>query len=144
MESWAIWTIAGVVMILLEFILPGAVIVFLGIAAVIVGLGVYFSLITSIVSAFLAWFMISIFLMVFLRSLFTKYFEGNTLIQNVDEDLDILDSMVEVTEDVLAYKEGRVKFRGSTWNARSDQDLSTGHKAIIIGRDGNTLIIKSL
>lgn len=144
MENWAIWMIVGAVMMLLEFILPGAVIVFLGIAALLVGIGIYFSWITTITSAFLAWFIISIILMLFLRSIFVKYFEGDSLVQNVNEDLDIIGSLVTVTEDIKPYKEGRIRFRDSTWSGRSEEEIDNGQQAIIIGRDGNTLIIKSL
>lgn len=144
MENWAIWMIVGAVMMLLEFILPGAVIVFLGIAALLVGIGIYFSWITTITSAFLAWFIISIILMLFLRSIFVKYFEGDSLVQNVNEDLDIIGSLVIVTEDIKPYKEGRIRFRDSTWSGRSEEEIDNGQQAIIIGRDGNTLIIKSL
>jgi len=116
----------------------------LGIAAVIVGLGIYFSFITTIVSAFIAWFIISIFLMLFLRSIFIKHFEGDSIIQNVDEDIDIDGSLVEVIEEIFPHKEGRVKFRDSSWTARSDENIKVAQRAIIIHRDGNTLIIKSI
>ena len=144
MDQWLIWMIAGTVMVLLEFILPGGIIVFLGMAAMIVGGSVYMEWITSITSALLTWFISSIFLMIFLRSIFIKYFEGDTKVQNVDEDTDLIGSLVEVVEDVLPHREGRVKFRDSTWVARSDEELGKSSKAIVSGRDGNKLIIKSL
>ena len=144
MESWLIWIIAGAVMIFLEIILPGAVIVFLGVSAFIVGLGIYFNLITSVFSAFLSWFIISIFLLLFLRSMFVKYFEGDSKVQNVDEDEDLVGSIVEIVEEIKPYKDGRVKFRDTTWSARSEEEFVLGQKAIIKGRDGNILLIKSL
>ena len=144
MDAWLIWMSIGVVMILLEFILPGGIIVFLGIAAMAVGLGVYMGWITSLTSALLTWFISSIFLMLFLRSIFIKYFEGDSTIQNVDEDVDLMGTLVEIVEEVLPHKEGRVKLRDSTWVARSDEELKEGSNAVVSGRDGNILIIKSL
>jgi membrane protein implicated in regulation of membrane protease activity len=73
-----------------------------------------------------------------------KYFEGDSTVQNVDESADYLNAMVEVIEAVHPYKEGRVSFRGSTWQARSDEEIAQGTTAVIIGRDGNTWIIKTL
>lgn len=144
MEQWIIWAIAGGIMILLEFIVPGGIIVFLGVAASIVGLSVYLGFINTFVSALLAWFILSIFLMLVLRSFFMKYFEGDSNIENVDEDADLLGVLVEVVEEVLPYKEGRVRFRDTTWSARSEETFSVGSKATVSGRDGNHLIIKSL
>ena len=63
MEAWLIWSIVGAVMILLEFVVPGGIIVFLGISALLVGAGIYLEWITTIPEAFITWFMSSIFLM---------------------------------------------------------------------------------
>lgn len=144
MEMWLIWISAGIIMVLLEFIVPGGIIVFLGTAALFVGASVYFGVITSVVSALIAWFISSIFLMLFLRSVFIKYFEGDSQIQNVDEDEDLKGSVVTVVEDVFPYKEGRVKFRDSTWVARSEEEILKENKAIIVNRDGNVLVVKPL
>jgi membrane protein implicated in regulation of membrane protease activity len=144
MDIWTIWLISGAVMVLLEFIVPGGVIVFLGMAAVIVGGSIYFNWITSHPMAFLAWFIISIILMVFLRSIFIKYFEGDSKIENTDEDIDLEGSLADVIEDILPHKEGRVRFRDSTWSARSDEEHKMGIKVVISGRDGNSLVVKSV
>lgn len=144
MASWLIWIIAGVVMALLEFVVPGGIIVFLGLAAMVVGGSIYLGWIQTIVMALIAWFIISLFLMIVLRSFFMKYFEGDSSIQNVDEDVDMQGSIVEVVEQVEAYKEGRVKFRDTTWAARSSEEIAVGEKAIISGRDGNVLVVKSI
>lgn len=144
MDVWLIWLISGVVMILLEFIIPGGIIVFLGIAASIVAGGIFAGWIDSLTNALLTWFITSLFLMIFLRSIFIKYFEGDTSIQNVDEDIDLKGSLVTVVEEVLPHKSGRVKFRDTTWQARSDEEFAEGSSAIIADRDGNVLIIKSI
>lgn len=144
MEPWLIWSILGSVLILLEFIVPGGIVVFLGLAAILVGGSIYAQWITSLTSALLTWFISSIFFMLFLRSVFIKYFEGDAKVHNVDEDEDILGAIVEIIEDVCPYKEGRVKFQDSTWVARSDEELLMGSNAVILRRDGNTLIIRSL
>jgi len=144
MEAWLIWVITGFVFMVLEFIVPGGIIVFLGIASAIVGSLVYFGIITSVIHAFIAWFMISLFLMLVLRSVFIKYFEGDSSIQNVDQDEDSKGKIVEVVEDITPYKEGRVKYLESTWSARSDEELDKGMKAVILSREGSTWIVKSI
>ena len=144
MEPWLVWLIVGAVMILLEFVVPGGIIVFIGMAAAIVGAGLYFEIINTLFEALITFFTSSIFMMLFLRSIFIKYFEGDSVIQNTNEDIDLVGSVVEAVEDVHPYKEGRVRFRDSTWSARSDEEIKSGSKATVSGRDGNILIIKPL
>ena len=144
METWVIWMISGVIMMVLELIIPGGIIVFLGLAAAFVGALVYFNILTSVVHAFISWFIISLFLMLVLRSVFMKYFEGDSSVQNVDEDKDHLGKIVEVVEDILPFKEGRIKFSDTTWKARSNEEILKGSKAIIEARDGSTWFVKPI
>lgn len=144
MDQYLIWIISGIVMILLELLIPGGIVSFLGISALIVGLGVYFDFFDSIVTALTTWFITSLILIVTLRSVFMKYFEGDSIIQDVDEDKDSIGAIVEVVEEVEPYKEGRVRYRETTWIARSDEHFDIGAKARIINREGNIYIIKAL
>ena len=131
-------------MVILESLVPGGIIIFLGFSAIIVGGGLYMGYINDMVTAFLTWFILSIVSMLFLRSLFIKYFEGDTSLDNVDEDEDLKGGIVEVVEEILPHKEGRVRFRDSTWVALSDEEISVGKKAVISKRRGNKLEVKSI
>lgn len=143
MPFYMYWLLFGVISILLEFVVPGGIVVFLGVAAVVVGGLLYFGWITSWVHALIAWFLLSLFLMLFLRSVFIAYFEGDTSIGNVDEDEDLVDSVVEVIEPIFPYKDGRVRFRDSSWRARSEEELEVGKRVKIVRREGGTLIVGS-
>ena len=144
MAIWLIWIVAGTVMALLELVLPGGIIVFLGLSAMLVGALVYFGLVTTIPMAFMSWFIVSVVMILFLRSLFMKYFEGDSIVHNVDEDQNLVGAVVVISEKVRPYKDGRVKFRDTTWGARSEEEIGVGSKAQVIKREGNVLIIKSL
>lgn len=144
MTGFAIWILCGLIMMLLELLVPGGIIVFLGMSAVMVGSAVYFGLLTHWMDAVIAWFILSLLLILGVRSFFIQFFEGDSKVDNVDEDLDIIGAVVEVVQDVLPYKDGRVRFRDSTWPARSDEELSAGSKARVIQRQGNSLIIESI
>lgn len=130
MEIWLIWIIIGLIFTALELILSGGIIIFLGIAALLVGAGIYLGYITSFVVAMTSFFMISLFLMIVLRSFFIKYFEGDSRVENTDENLDNYGSIVTVIEDILPHIEGRVSYRDSSWSARSDEEIKAGDKAI--------------
>ncbi|MCB0415312.1 MAG: NfeD family protein [Bdellovibrionales bacterium] len=144
MEQYIFWIILGAIFMLLEFIVPGGIVVFLGLAAAGVGVAIYFGLLHSVVQALIAWFIISLFLILFLRAFFMKFFEGDQSVANVDEDDDLIGSIVYVTISVFPYKDGRVKFRETTWTARSEEEILEGSKALIKKREGNVLIIKSI
>ena len=138
------WLLFGAICIFLEFILPGGIISFLGLAAIFVGALMYFGVITSLVHAFISFFILSLVLILLLRSFFMKYFEGDSRVQNVDEDLDSIGSIVEVVEDIYPHKEGRVRFRDTSWQARSDDELLVGSKAIITERDESCWVVKAI
>lgn len=144
MDTHLLWIIAGIVMVVLEFLIPGGIISFVGLSAIIVGVGIYFKIIDSVASAFITWFITSLILLLTLRSVFMKYFEGDSVVQDVDEDKDSIGAIVEVIEEVEPYKEGRVRYRETTWIARSDEHFDIGAKARIINREGNIYIIKAL
>lgn len=144
MNSWIAWLIFSAVLMALEIILPGGIVVFLGIAGLIVSLGVYTQLIDSLPVALITWFISSLFLIIFLRSFFMKYFEGDSSVDGVDEDEDLIGSVASVTEDIKPHSEGRIRFRDSTWTARSDQSISSGTDVRIIGRDGIVLLVQKI
>lgn len=144
MEPWLVWICSGVVLVVLEFLIPGAIMIFVGAAAMIVGGLLKFGLLEGAMESFLAVILISLFLLLVLRTFFLRYLEGDTSVQNVNEDRDAFGTIVEVSEDITPYREGRVQFRGAGWQARSDSELSKGSKAVITGRDGQTWIVKSL
>lgn len=144
MDTWLIWIVAGAILMILEVVVPGGIVVFLGLAAILVGAAVKFGWIEALSHSLIAWFALSIAALFFLRAFFLKYFEGDSSVQDVSEEADYLNSLVEVTEEVLPHREGRVAFRGTTWGARSEEALPVGAQAMITGRDGNIWIIKAL
>jgi inner membrane protein len=144
MEEAIIWLVTSVVLMLLEIVIPGGVVIFLGIAAGIVAASVGLGLVDTIWHSLILWFISSVVLLLGLRSFFMRYFEGDSTVQNVSEEDDYLSSVVEVVEEIHPYREGRVSFRGVTWQARSEENLPLGSSAVIRGRDGNTWIVKSL
>lgn len=142
MDAGLIWLIVGAVLILSEVIIPGGIVIFLGLSAVLVAGLVKLGVITDMITAFLTWFICSIFAMFVLRSFFMKYFEGDSRVQGVDEDADVIGSPVEVIEDISSKKNGRIKFHETTWPAKSNELLTAGTSAFIAGRDGNTYIVR--
>ena len=143
MQPWLIWMIFGLTMMVAELVIPGGIIVFLGISAMVVSGAIYMGWITSVTYALITWFITSIIFMLFLRSLFMKYFEGDSEIQDVEENSDIPGKTVEVIEEITPDKPGRVRMRGSTWVANSEEHFKIGDTALVVTIKENILFIKS-
>ncbi len=144
MNQLTLWIALAVLCFLLEFVIPGAVLSFIGIGAALVALGLYLGWIEGWVHAFTAFFVISIFLVSVIRSLFLKMFPGDSSIAIVDEDQQAIGALVEVIQDITPSKPGRVRFRQSTWEAASDESIQKGEKALIVSRSGQRWIVQSL
>lgn len=144
MEPWLIWVIVGGVFIALELIIPGAITIFIGLAAVMTGLGIKFGYLTDLTSILTAFIISTLFFLLVIRTFFLRFFKGNTSVHNVDEQDEMRGSIVTVDEEIEPHKEGRVHYRGSTWQARSDSRIAKNEKAIIIRLEGNTFLVKPI
>lgn len=70
-----------------------------------------------------------------------KYFEGDSRIQNTDEDEDAYRKVAIVSENISPSNNGRIHFRGTTWEAKSDYQISKNEKVIIIKREENIWVV---
>ena len=127
-----IWFILGVVLVVLEFFIPGAILSFLGAGAIIVAGLLHFKLITGVLQAFIFWFIISIILVLFLRSFVLKFMPSLKEKQETSEEELAKGSIVEVLEDITPHSKGRISFRNTTWEAHSDHHFQKGDSAKII------------
>ena len=142
MQPWLIWMSVGLFLMLSELLVPGGIVVFLGVSAMIVSGAVYLGWITSVTNALITWFIISIIFMFTLRSLFMKYFEGDSEIQEVDEKNEIIGKEVTVIEEISLTQAGRVRMRDTTWEATSDRHFLPGDLGVVESIEGNVLKIK--
>ena len=135
-----IWFILGFVFFILEFVVPGFILFFFAIAAWIVALlSLAFDL------------SLDIQLIIFLTSaiitiiLFRKWVKKIIFIKKHTSELE--DEFLGKTGLAESFigpgKDGKVDFRGTSWNARSEDIIEKGEKVTIIGNESITLIVKS-
>ena len=141
--TW-LWFAAGIVLILAEFILPGLVVVFLGIGAVLVGLARWLHLLEGVFTSLTAWFILSLALIIFLRQIFARFVKEETSYQSTDEELDARGSVVEVLVPVAEENsEGRIRFQGSSWPATClEGTIPCGGKARLLYRENLLWIVE--
>jgi len=139
------WFVAGLVLILMEFAVPGVVLVFFGIGAWVVTVFVYFDLLTTLTSQLLVFSAASLVLLVGLRKWVRDKFYGHiTGTQDLSHNLDdfIGRKVVALSDVIPGRSDGQVEFNGSNWQAVSDESIKQGETATIVKNEGLTLIIK--
>ncbi len=136
------WFILGFALFLLEFIVPGFILFFFGIAAWLVAIltlftdvGINTQLIIFLVTAVLS-------VVLFRKLLKDKlgiYREGQTVLE--DEYI----GKIALAETAISPNEnGKVEFKGATWDAKSDDYIIAGQKVEIIATRSILLIVKKI
>jgi|SRR6056297_886653 len=130
-----IWFLIGLALILLEFVIPGFVIIFFGVAAWFV------FILVSIFPGMAFWVQLMIFsvlslgTLIFLRrSLKKKFFSENEGAGSESVD-DFIGRTALVEKAISKAKNGKVNFKGASWEAYADQDIPEGVNVTIVGRD---------
>ena len=140
-----VWFLLGLILILLEFVVPGVILVFFGVGAWVVAASTYLGLISSFESQVLLFSIASIVLLFSLRRWIKGKFYGHvTDVQDPTKNLnEFIGKSVVVIKDVIPGKPGgKVEFKGATWSAVSDEVIKNGDWATIMELDGITLKIK--
>ncbi|MFK7909717.1 MAG: NfeD family protein [Akkermansiaceae bacterium] len=143
LDAKTIWFIAGLVMILLEFVAPGVVIVFFGVGAWVVAGSMWLGLIDSVPAQCLTFSISSLLLLFVLRRYVTSWFVGLSSSGGANIEEEFIGKTVRVTRVIGGGEAtGKVELKGAEWNARCTDELLPGRYATVIDRDGLELIVK--
>jgi membrane protein implicated in regulation of membrane protease activity len=144
--AFSLWLSSGIFLTAIEFLVPGLVMVFVGLGALTVALGMHLGYIDEIVQQFITFFISSIIYLLTLRFLVLRFVPSVTRKENIDEDEEVMGSIVEIVADINSGEFGRVEHSGSTWQARAegDQTILKGEQVKIIGRDNITWIVQKI
>lgn len=144
--AFSLWLGSGIFLMAIEFLVPGLVLVFVGLGSLTVVFGMHFGYIDGILQQFITFFISSIIYLLTLRFLVLKFFTSVTRKENIDEDEEVIGSIVELVADINSGEFGRVEHSGSSWQARAegDQTILKGEQVKIIGRDNITWIVQKI
>lgn len=142
MNISVIWFIVGFAFFLLEFAVPGFILFFFGIAAWLVAIITFFipigldvQLIIFLLSAIIS----VILFRKILKDKLGMYREGPTILE--DEYI----GKIALAETPIAPNEnGKVEFKGTSWEAKSDHFIIAGQKVEIIETKSIILIVKPI
>ena len=144
--AFTLWLGSGIFLMAIEFLVPGLVLVFVGLGSLTVVFGMHFGYIDGILQQFITFFISSIIYLLTLRFLVLRFFTSVTRKENIDEDEEVMGSIVELVADINSGEFGRVEHSGSSWQARAegDQTILKGEQVKIIGRDNITWIVQKI
>jgi membrane protein implicated in regulation of membrane protease activity len=144
-EPQYLWLLGGVLLMILEFALPGFVVFFFGAGAIIVGvicwvwaISFNWQLVIFIVS--------SLVMLVTLRKWVKGIFVGYTSSQQAMGELskEFIGQRVTVVRAIEPGRVGKVEFRGSEWDAESEESLAVGDGAEIVGQESIRLMVRKV
>ncbi len=138
------WALAGIILMICEFAVPGLILFFFGLGALI--------------TAFLAWLIpsmpltvqLSIFAVASLVSLFAlrrllkPIFMGRTSAASGDALSETLEGAEgTVTEAIAPGRAGKVKLHGTDWKAESEEELEVGQNVVVVRQRSLTLVVEA-
>lgn len=133
-SPWLIWFLAGIGIMLAELAVPGFVIIFFGLGCM--GGAVMAFFFPEAYSAQVATFLIvSIASLITLRKLAMNIFVGRSESAGEDSGNVLVGSRITLQQDLEAGRVGRVQFRGTMWDAISEDRIPAGSDAEITGVD---------
>ena len=148
MDTWAwIFLVGGLLLVGSELIATSLVGVFLGVAALLVAGLRAVGIVDSVPLSFLAWAVISLALTVPLRPLARKWFTAGDVKRDTSDpetDREATGQLVEVVEAISDEADtGRIRFQGTTWQARSTEGrIAAGQQAQLVYRDNLVWIVE--
>jgi len=143
-----IWFLVGLVMLLLEFTLPGLIIFFFGVGAWIVAALCFASTYVhdSINVQLIIFLVSSILSLVILRKWLKGVFHGHTgMEQDLMKDMEeFVGQRAVVVTKITPKKDGKVEFHGTNWNAQADMEIEEGVSVEILKKENLVLKVKAI
>jgi membrane protein implicated in regulation of membrane protease activity len=142
-----LWFLIGIVLMLLEFVIPGFVIIFFGIGAVITAILTWLGILQSSNLQIVIFIVSSLGTLIIFRNKGKKYFMGGSTKAKEEGKLsdEIIGEKAIVAEEINPDNlTGKVELHGTMWNASSDSVIPKGIAVKIVGRKDLTLIVKKL
>lgn len=136
-----VWFIIGLVLFLLELVLPGFVIFFFGVGAWITALlcliaepGINLQAIVFATTSVLS--------LVLLRRMIQRrfFYSKEELSKEVEDEFTGREAVA--IEDIIPGKNGKVEFKGTSWKAESESEISKGQTVIIKNKENFKLFVE--
>ena len=142
MPEYSYWIIAGLALVIAEFMVSGLVVIFFGVAALVVGSLKYLGLLDDTVWELTLFAVISLLLLVFVRRFLNDKLMGKERARTGEEDSAGLIGQRATVVAPFTNGSGSVTYRGARWQAQSSQTLEAGQIVRITQHDGLWLTVE--
>jgi membrane protein implicated in regulation of membrane protease activity len=146
LQSWlqaeVIWFILGLILILLEFQIPGVITVFFGIGAWVTAILCLFLPINFVFQLFI-FLVVSVLSLIFLRKWLRMYFDNKSSDKGTLLN-EFIGEHAVVKEVITTTNCGKVEFHGTNWEAEAYEEIQPGTPVEIIDKKNITLIVRPL
>jgi len=138
-----LWLIAAVILLVLEFAIPGVLVIFFSFGALVLMLLTWIFPSLPLNFQLIIFLIISVLSLILMRRKLKKVFRGKkTTTSDSDESDEIIGKTVTVTVDITPKSAGRISLNGTEWTAESTEECKTGERVIITGRESLVLKVK--
>ena len=141
LNAAVIWFIVGLAFLLLEFVVPGLILFFFAVGAWVVGILLLFLnlSINEQLIVFLATSVLSILLFrKWVKNILWQRKHSTELMED-----EFLGKTGKAETAIAPGKNGKVYFKGTSWDASSEDLIEAGENVKIIGNDSIILIVQS-
>ncbi len=133
------WLTIGVILFVLELVLPGFVLVFFAVGAMVAALVAWFLPVTSVALQLGIFIAASLGALFSLRGVIQRRFFAPAVTKE-GEDGDVLLVVAGgrgiVCNSIFPPAEGRIKYAGSTWRASADEKIEEGEIITVVRQNG--------
>jgi membrane protein implicated in regulation of membrane protease activity len=135
------WFFIGLVLFLLELVIPGFFIFFFGLGAWVTALVCLISEPSTNVQI-LIFAITSVLTLVALRKIIQKkfFYSKENLSEEVEDEFTGKEGLV--TMEIGQGIKGKVEFKGTTWNGESNSEIKEGQRVTIIKKENFTLFVE--
>jgi membrane protein implicated in regulation of membrane protease activity len=136
------WFIIGLVLFLMELMVPGFFIFFFGLGAWITSLVCLIGKPDEITNVQIIIFAVtSVITLIALRRIIQKkFFNKGSQSEDVEDEFTGKEALAK--SDFGGITNGKVEFKGTTWTAESKADIKEGQRVIILEKDSFKLIVE--
>ncbi len=139
--------ISGIAFIIAELVLPGGIVVWLGVSSLLLVGARQLGYLMEIPDLFFAWSLFSVGLVIFSVVFLQRFFQGEVEKNHFDDVEEAKGVLVTVLSEVGSGENdgGRVLYQGTAWSARTEgPNIAEGREVVIEGRENITWIVSAL
>lgn len=140
-----LWLIAAVILLVLEFVIPGVLIIFFSFGAFVLLLLTWIFPSLSLDLQLIIFLIVSVLSLILLRRQLKKVFHGKKTKSGKDDETDgIIGKTVTVTVDITPKSAGRISLNGTEWTAESTEEYKAGERVTITRRESLVLTVEAV